>query len=97
VSLRSYRLPKGMVEPVNLVLTSSLQTIHALGTQPKPLDKAIDAQPAATLPQTSRRFGVWGRCSRLGSSPRSATSILSSPRPANFAADSSQVAQISVG
>ena len=52
VSLRSYRLPKGMVEPVNLVLTSSLQTIHAVGTQLKPLDKAIDAQPAATLPQT---------------------------------------------
>ena len=40
---RSYRLPKGMVEPVNLVLTSSLQTIRTLGAQLKPLDKTIGA------------------------------------------------------
>lgn len=49
---RSYRLPKGMVEPVNLVLSSSLQTIRTLGAQLKPLDEAIAAELGAAPPQT---------------------------------------------
>jgi transposase len=49
---RSYRLPKSMVEPVNLVLTSSLQTIRTLGAQLKPLDKAIAVELQASPPQT---------------------------------------------
>ena len=49
---RSYRLSASMVEPVNLILSSSLLTIRTLSTQLKPLDKAIAAQLAATPPQT---------------------------------------------
>lgn len=49
---RSYRLSASMVEPVNLVLSSSLLTIRTLTAQLKPLDKAIAAELAATPPQT---------------------------------------------
>lgn len=49
---RSYRLSASMVEPVNLVLSSSLVTIRTLTAQLKPLDKAIAAELAATPPQT---------------------------------------------
>jgi hypothetical protein len=49
---RSYRLSTSMVEPVNLILSSSLLTIRTLSAQLKPLDKAIAAQLAATPPQT---------------------------------------------
>jgi transposase len=51
---RSYRLSASMVEPVNLVLSSSLTTIRTLTTQLKPLDKAIATELAATPPQTLR-------------------------------------------
>lgn len=49
---RSYRLSASMVEPVNLVLSSSLLTIRTLTTQLKPLDKAIAAELAVAPPQT---------------------------------------------
>jgi transposase len=49
---RSYRLSASMVEPVNLVLSSSLTTIRTLTAQLKPLDKAIATELAATPPQT---------------------------------------------
>ncbi len=49
---RSYRLSASMVEPVNLILSSSLLTIRTLSAQLKPLDKAIAAELAATPPQT---------------------------------------------
>lgn len=49
---RSYRLSASMVEPVNLVLSSSLLTIRTLTAQLKPLDKAIAAELAAAPPQT---------------------------------------------
>ena len=49
---RSYRLPARMVEPVNLVLSSSLATIRTLGAQLKPMDKAIAAELGAVPPQT---------------------------------------------
>jgi transposase len=49
---RSYRLCASMVEPVNLILSSSLLTIRTLSAQLKPLDKAIAAQLAVTPPQT---------------------------------------------
>lgn len=49
---RSYRLPARMVEPVNLVLSSSLATIRTLTAQIKPMDKAIAAELKAIPPQT---------------------------------------------
>lgn len=51
---RSYRLPKPMVEPVNLLLSSSLTTIRTLGAQLKPPDKAIATELEAAPPQTLR-------------------------------------------
>jgi transposase len=49
---RSYRLPARMVEPVNLVLSSSLATIRALSAQLKPMDKVIAAELEAVPRQT---------------------------------------------
>lgn len=49
---RSYALPKSMVEPVNLILSSSLTTIRTLKAQLKPIEKAIAAELRATPPQT---------------------------------------------
>lgn len=49
---RSYRLSASMVEPVNLVLSSSLLTIRMLNAQLKPIEKAIAAELEATPPQT---------------------------------------------
>ncbi len=49
---RSYRLSTSMVEPVNLILSSSLVTIRTLSTQLKPIEKAIAAELEATPPQT---------------------------------------------
>lgn len=49
---RSYRLSAPMVEPVNLVLSSSLLTIRTLNAQLKPIEKAIAAELEATPPQT---------------------------------------------
>lgn len=49
---RSYRLPRRMVEPVNLVLASSLTTIRTLQAQLKPLEKAIAIELEAAPPQT---------------------------------------------
>jgi transposase len=49
---RSYRLPKPMVEPVNLVLSSSLTTIRTLTDQLGPLGKAIATELEAAPPQT---------------------------------------------
>ncbi len=49
---RSYRLSASMVEPVNLVLSSSLVTIRTLTAQLKPLDKAIATELTAIPPQT---------------------------------------------
>ncbi|MBI2236976.1 MAG: IS110 family transposase, partial [Actinobacteria bacterium] len=49
---RSYRLPAPMVEPVNLVLSSSLATIRTLTAQIRPIDRAIAAELKATPPQT---------------------------------------------
>lgn len=51
---RSYRLPGSMVEPVNLVLSSSLATIRTLTAQLKPLGKAITAELEAAPAQTLR-------------------------------------------
>jgi len=57
---RSYRLPAPMVEPVNLVLSSSLETIRTLGAQLKPIDRAIAVElkglPRQTL-ETIPGFG----------------------------------------
>src|SRR5829696_5276191 len=41
---RSYRLSTSMVEPVNLILSSSLTTIRTLAAQLKPIEKAIAAE-----------------------------------------------------
>jgi transposase len=49
---RSYRLSTSMVEPVNLILSSSLTTIRTLSAQLKPIEKAIAAELQATPPQT---------------------------------------------
>lgn len=49
---RSYRLSPSMVEPVNLVLSSSLVTIRTLTAQLKPIEKAIADELRATPPQT---------------------------------------------
>lgn len=49
---RSYTLPKSMVEPVNLILSSSLTTIRTLKAQIKPIEKAIATELQATPPQT---------------------------------------------
>ena len=49
---RSYRLSTSMVEPVNLILSSSLTTIRTLAAQLKPIEKAIAAELRATPPQT---------------------------------------------
>jgi transposase len=49
---RSYRLGKNLIEPVNLVLSSSLQTIRTLGASIKLLDRAIGVELAAA-PQTT--------------------------------------------
>ena len=49
---RSYRLSTTMVEPVNLILSSSLTTIRTLTAQIKPIEKAIATELSATPPQT---------------------------------------------
>jgi transposase len=49
---RSYQLPKGMVEPVNLILSSSLTTLRTLKGQLKPIEKAIATELAAAPAQT---------------------------------------------
>lgn len=49
---RSYQLPKGMIEPVNLVLTSSLVSIRTFQGQLKSIDKAVAVELEATPPQT---------------------------------------------
>ena len=49
---RSYRLGANLVEPVNLVLGSSLTTIRTLSAQLKPVDKAIASELAAAPSQT---------------------------------------------
>jgi transposase len=49
---RSYQLPKAMVEPVNLILSSSLTTVRALKGQLKPIEKAIATELAAAPAQT---------------------------------------------
>lgn len=49
---RSYRFSTSMVEPVNLILSSSLTTIRTLAAQLKPIEKAIAAELRATPPQT---------------------------------------------
>ena len=49
---RSYALPKSMVEPVNLILSSSLTTVRTLKAQLKPIEKAIATELRATPPQT---------------------------------------------
>jgi len=49
---RSYALPKSMVEPVNLILSSSLTTVRTLKAQIKPIEKAIATELQATPPQT---------------------------------------------
>lgn len=49
---RSYRLSTSMVEPVNLILSSSLLSIRTLAAQLKPIEKAIAAELEATPPQT---------------------------------------------
>ena len=49
---RSYALPKSMVEPVNLILSSSLTTVRTLKAQLKPIEKAIATELRATSPQT---------------------------------------------
>ena len=51
---RSYRLPGAMVQPVNLVLSSSLLTIRMLTAQLKPLAKAIATELEAAPSQTIR-------------------------------------------
>jgi len=49
---RSYALPKSMVEPVNLILSSSLTTVRTLKAQLGPIEKAIATELRATPPQT---------------------------------------------
>lgn len=49
---RSYRLPKGLVEPVNLVLSSSLISIRTFQDQLKSIDKAVATELGATPSQT---------------------------------------------
>jgi transposase len=49
---RSYQLPKAMVKPVNLILSSSLTTLRTLKGQLRPIEKAIATELAATPPQT---------------------------------------------
>jgi transposase len=49
---RSYALPKSMVEPVNLILSSSLTSVRTLKAQLKPIEKAIATELRATPPQT---------------------------------------------
>lgn len=49
---RSYALPKPMVEPVNLILSSSLTTVRTLKAQLKPIEKAIATELSAAPPQT---------------------------------------------
>lgn len=49
---RSYRLQSNLIEPINLVLTSSLQTIRSLSAQLKPLDKAIATELKAAPVQS---------------------------------------------
>jgi transposase len=49
---RSYRLAKGLIAPVNLVLSQSLTTIRTLSAQLKPLDKAIATELAGAPAQT---------------------------------------------
>jgi transposase len=49
---RSYRLGKNLIEPVNLVLSSSLHTIRTLGAGLGPLDRAIGVELAAA-PRTT--------------------------------------------
>jgi transposase len=49
---RSYALPKSMVEPVNLILSSALTTVRTLKAQLKPIEKAIATELQATPPQT---------------------------------------------
>jgi len=49
---RSYALPKPLVEPVNLILSSSLTTIRTLKAQLGPIEKAIATELRATPPQT---------------------------------------------
>ena len=49
---RSYRLPPRMVEPVNLLLSSSLATIRTLSAQLTPMDKAIAAELEGVPRQT---------------------------------------------
>jgi len=51
---RSYRLTASMVEPVNLVLSSSLVTIRTLTAQLKPLARAIAAELEGAPAQTIR-------------------------------------------
>jgi transposase len=57
---RSYRLPGSMVEPVNLVLSSSLATIRTLTAQLKPLAKAIAAELEAAPAQTVKTIPGMG-------------------------------------
>lgn len=49
---RSYSLPKSMVKPVNLILTSALTTVRTLSAQLKPIEKAIATELCAAPPQT---------------------------------------------
>jgi transposase len=49
---RSYRLSASMVEPVNLILSSSLVSIRTLAAQLKPIEKAIATELEATPTQT---------------------------------------------
>lgn len=71
-AMRSYRLGANLIEPVNLVLTSSLATIKAFSSQLKPVDKAIaselkavPAQTLATIPGMGPVF-VSGIVSEVG-------------------------------
>lgn len=49
---RSYHLSRQLIEPVNLVLRSSLQTIRTLSGQLKPVNKAIATELKVTPPQS---------------------------------------------
>ena len=55
---RSYRLPTRLVEPVNLVLSSSLLTIRTLATQL--FDQGVDL----TLLESAFLLAIARRCSR---------------------------------
>ncbi len=63
---RSYRLPQRMIEPVNLVLTSSLHTIRTLTEQIKPLDRAIATELKAAPAQTLETVPGLGAVSTAG-------------------------------